>query len=245
MDDILSCSGQASPLGPEQSPSVSAVGIKRPTTALIPFVMVEIWSDVVFPWCYIGKANLSKALEDFPGDVEVVYRSFQLDPGAPEEPRSQIDYLGERYGGGREQALAMTRQVTEVAARAGLDFHLEDTQAGQTIDAHRLLHLAADRGVQMVLAERLFAAHFTEQRSIFDEQSLIALAVEAGLESSEVTDVLASDRYLDAVRADIEQAQAFGATGVPFFVIDRAYAVSGAQPPEVFLDILEQVRSGQ
>ena len=139
----------------------------------------------------------------------------------------------------------MTRQVTEVAARAGLDFHLEDTQAGQTIDAHRLLHLAADRGVQMVLAERLFAAHFTEQRSIFDEQSLIALAVEAGLESSEVTDVLASDRYLDAVRADIEQAQAFGATGVPFFVIDRAYAVSGAQPPEVFLDILEQVRSGQ
>ncbi|MEZ5119196.1 MAG: DsbA family oxidoreductase [Candidatus Nanopelagicales bacterium] len=224
---------------------MSAAGISRRGTLLSPFVMVEIWSDVVCPWCYIGTANLSKALEGFPGDVDVVYRSFQLDPGAPEEPRSQIDYLGERYGGGREQALAMARQVTQVAARAGLDFHLEDTQAGQTLDAHRLLHLAADRGVQGALAERMFAAHFTEQRSIFDHASLLALAVEAGLEPSEVTEVLASDRYLDAVRSDIEQAQAFGATGVPFFVVDRTYAVSGAQPPEVLLEVLERVRAGQ
>ncbi len=207
--------------------------------------MVEIWSDVVCPWCYIGKANLSKALESFPGDVDVVYRSFQLDPGAPEQPRSQIDYLGERYGGGREQALAMARQVTQVAARAGLEFHLEDTEAGQTLDAHRLLHLAVDRGVQGALAERLFAAHFTEQRSIFDDASLLALAVEAGLEPSEVTEVLSSDRYLDAVRSDIQQAQAFGATGVPFFVIDRTYAVSGAQPPQVLLEVLERVDTGQ
>ena len=133
-------------------------------------------------------------------------------------------------------------QVTEVAARAGLEYHLEQSWAGQSLDAHRLLHLALDNDLQEALAMRFFAAQFTEARSLFDTESLVELCGEVGLSGPEVREVLASDQYADAVAADIEQARAFGISGVPFFVFDRRLAVSGAQPPDVFTEVLAQAR---
>ncbi len=193
---------------------------------------VEIWSDVVCPWCYIGTTNLAQAIERFDGDVEVQFRAYQLDPGAPEKPVSAVDHLAARYGGGRDQALMMMRQVTAVAATVGLQFHLEDSLTGQTLDAHRVLHLAAQWNLQPQVAGRLFAAHFTENRSVFETDSLAQLAAEAGLDAHEVREVLSAGTYTEEVLADIRQARAYGISGVPFFVFDGTYGVAGAQPPE-------------
>jgi predicted DsbA family dithiol-disulfide isomerase len=208
--------------------------------------MVEMWSDVVCPWCYIGKTNLDRALRTFDRDedVEVVFRSFVLDPEAPARPRPAVDYLAERYGGGRGQALGMMRQVTAVAAGVGLECRLEDSLAGQTHDAHRVLHLAADHGLQPEVAQRLFSAHFTENRSVFDAESLAALAAEVGLPGTDVENVLNGDRYAEAVAADIAQARAYGISAVPFFVIDGSLGVSGAQPPDVLGRVLERAAGG-
>jgi len=195
-------------------------------------VRVEIWSDVVCPWCYIGTTNLEQAIARFDGDVEVQFRAYQLDPGAPENPVSAVDHLAARYGGGRDQALMMMRQVTAVAATVGLQFHLEDSLTGQTLDAHRVLHLAAQWNLQPQVAGRLFAAHFTENRSVFETDSLAQLAAEAGLDAHEVREVLSAGTYTEEVLADIRQARAYGITGVPFFVFDGTYGVAGAQPPE-------------
>lgn len=201
-----------------------------------------MWSDVVCPWCYIGKTNLDLALRalGFDEPVEVVFRSFVLDPQAPAQPQPAVDYLAERYGGGREQALGMMRQVKAVAAGAGLECNIEDSLAGQTHDAHRVLHLAADHGLQPELKDRLFSAHFTENRSVFDAESLVALAAEVGIPGADVDDVLTGDRYAGAVAADIAQARAYGISGVPFFVIDGSLGVSGAQPPDVLNRVLRQ-----
>jgi len=195
-------------------------------------VRVEIWSDVVCPWCYIGTTNLELAIQRFDGNVEVFFRSYQLDPDAPEEPVPAVDHLAARYGGGRDQALMMMRQVTAVAATVGLQFNLEESLTGQTLDAHRVLHLAAQRDLQPQVAARLFAAHFTENRSVFGTDSLAELAAEAGLDAAEVRDVLAAGTYTEDVLADIGQTRAYGITGVPFFVFDGTYGVAGAQPPE-------------
>jgi predicted DsbA family dithiol-disulfide isomerase len=220
-------------------------GIVHRIGALHTNVKIEIWSDVVCPWCYIGKTNLETALRALPDTeaVEVIYRSFLLDPAAPAQPRNAVEHLGERYGGGPEQAREMMRQVTEVAERAGLEFHLEDSLTGQTASAHRLLHLAGEHGRQRQLADRLFAAHFTENLSLFDTDSLVLLAVEAGLDETRVREVLQSDRYAQEVERDIAQARAYGVTGVPFFVFDDTYAVAGAQPPEVFSQVFERLES--
>ncbi len=205
-------------------------------------VRIEIWSDVVCPWCYIGKRNLDLALDGFAhrDQTEVVFRSFQLDPSAPQDPTPAVDHLAARYGGGREQALSMIRQVTAVAAGAGLEFHLEDSLTGQTLDAHRVLHLAADHDTQPAMAEAIFSAHFTQSRSVFDHDSLSALAVEAGLPAEGVRETLAGSAYTEQVQRDIAQAQVYGISAVPFFVIDQTYGVSGAQPPEVLTDVLEK-----
>ena len=205
---------------------------------------VEIWSDVVCPWCYIGKRRFEKAMEAFPHKVEVVYRSFELDPSAPVrgEERS-VESLGRRYGG-VERVLAMQEHVREQAAAEGLSFRLGETRHVNTVDAHRLLHLALDDGgreVQARLKEALMSAYFEDARDVSDPAVLGEVAVTAGLDPARVDAVLAGDEFRDAVRDDVARAAAYGAGGVPFFVFEEQYAVSGAQPTEVFTDVLDQV----
>lgn len=206
-------------------------------------MQVEVFSDVVCPFCYIGKRRLEEALSSFPhaDDVQVTYRSFQLDPTTPQqvdEPHTEA--LARKYGVSVEQARAMDQRVSDMAATVGLDFHLEDAHPANTFDAHRLLHLAAQEGRQEALKERLLRAYFTDGARIGDHAELAALAVEAGLDPERVREVLAGNEFGDQVRADIELARAFGATGVPFFVFDRKYGVSGAQETAVFTDVLDR-----
>ncbi|OLT07366.1 hypothetical protein BJF90_14030 [Pseudonocardia sp. CNS-004] len=203
---------------------------------------VEIWSDVVCPWCAVGKHRFEKALARFDhrDQVEVSFHSFELDPEAPHEQDGDLnDHLATKYGMSRAEAVAKHRQMTEMAAADGWDFHFERARRGNTFDAHRLLHLAADRGVQDAVKERLFRGYFTDGEHIADHDTLARLGAEAGLDADEARDVLASDRYADEVRADEQQARAYGITGVPFFVVDRKYGVAGAQPPEALLQVLD------
>ena len=202
-------------------------------------MQVEIWSDVVCPWCYLGKRRFERALEAFGhrDEVSVVYRSFELDPSAaPGVSTPTVELLASKYGMTVQQANDAQRQMEQRAAQDGLDFRM----AGLRSDAHRLLQLAKARHRQAELAERLHRAHFTEQESIFDHSSLARLAVEAGLDRDEVLRVLASDEYGDAVDTDEAMARALGATGVPLFVIDRRYGISGAQSPETIVQVLDQ-----
>jgi predicted DsbA family dithiol-disulfide isomerase len=206
-------------------------------------VQVEIWTDVVCPWCYLGKRHLERALDRFPhrGEVEVVYRSFELDPSAPPGPGTPtVEVLASKYGMSAEQARDAQRQMEQRAAQDGLTFRMEGLRSGNTRDAHRLLQLAKARGRQAELAERLHRAYFTEQASIFDHASLASLAAGAGLDRDEVLAVLAGDDYGQAVDDDEELARAFGVTGVPFFVLDRRYAIAGAQPAETIAQALER-----
>ena len=207
-------------------------------------MQIEIWSDVVCPWCYIGKRRLEKALADFPHAVEVVYRSFQLDPSAPTVPVETVaEALGRKYGGGPEAGRRMVDRVEAVAAEEGLLFRHHQSLRVGTVDAHRLLHLALETGgpeVQGRLKEALLSAYFVEAENVADHETLRRLATDAGLDAARVDEVLAGDEFADAVEADIRQAAAFGATGVPFFVIDRKYGVSGAQPTEVFTQVLQR-----
>jgi len=206
-------------------------------------MQVEIWSDVVCPWCYLGKRRFEQALASFEhGDeVEVVYRSFELDPtAAPGVTTPPVGMLTKKYGLSATEADAAQRQMEDRAAQDGLEFHMDGLVSGNTRDAHRLLQLAKDRGQQAELAERLHRAYFTEGRSIFDADSLTELAAEAGLDPAEAMAVLAGDAYADAVEADEAMAHSLGANGVPFFVIDRRYGISGAQPAPALAQALEQ-----
>lgn len=208
-----------------------------------PGMNVEIWSDVVCPWCYIGKRRFERAVERFEhrDEVEVIWRSFELDPQAPRQRSGDpASRLAEKYGVTREEALAMNARVTGLAADEGLTYHLDVARSGNTFDAHRLLHLAADRGAQGALKERLLRAYFTESEAIGDAESLTMLAAEVGLDAGEVRAALDGDDYAEQVRADEQTAAALGIRGVPFFVIDRRYGVSGAQPPEVLLEALRR-----
>jgi predicted DsbA family dithiol-disulfide isomerase len=206
-------------------------------------MQVEIWSDIVCPWCYLGKRRFEQALDTFShsGDVDVVYRSFELDPSAPSDRTDPVvDVLASKYGMTAGQAQAAQRQMEERARQDGLTFRMDGLRRGNTRDAHRLVHLARASGRQEELMERLHRAYFTEQGSIFDHEALTRLAVDAGLDPAEVADVLSSDRYDDDVTADEMTAQALGATGVPFFVIDRKFGISGAQPAEAITAALNQ-----
>ncbi|CUR56521.1 DSBA oxidoreductase [metagenome] len=202
---------------------------------------IEIWSDVVCPWCYIGKRRLEAALAEFPHEVEVVWRSFQLDPGSPVVATETVaEHLGRKYGGGPAAGQRMIDNVEAVAAELGLVYRLGEAKRVNTVDAHRLLHLAASEGVQGELEEALFAAYFTQALNVGDHEVLRSLAAEVGLAPERVDAVLTSEEFRDAVYADIEQAQAYGATGVPFFVVDQKYGISGAQPVELFSQVLNQ-----
>jgi predicted DsbA family dithiol-disulfide isomerase len=207
-------------------------------------MQVEIWSDVVCPWCYLGKRYFEQALERFPhrDEVEVIYRSFELDPSAPPGVTTPtVEALASKYGLGLEQAREAQRQMERRAAQAGLTFRMEDLRSGNTRDAHRLLQLARARGRQAELAERLHRAYFTDQASIFDHSALAGFAADVGLDRDEALAVLASGEYGEAVEADEEVARSFGVSGVPFFVIDRRYGISGAQPAETITAVLERV----
>jgi predicted DsbA family dithiol-disulfide isomerase len=206
-------------------------------------MQVEVWSDVVCPWCYIGKRKLETALSRFPhaDQVEVTWRSFQLDPSVPEgHTEETLPALAAKYGRTVEEMAQMQRHVEAVAAGEGLEYRLAEGVSGNTLLAHQLLHLAAEHGRGGEMKERLLHAYFEQQRSVFDVDSLVPLAVEVGLDEAEVRAALTDRRYLPAVREDIETARALGATGVPFFVVDRAYGAAGAQSAEVLLQLLER-----
>jgi predicted DsbA family dithiol-disulfide isomerase len=213
-------------------------------------VKVEIWSDVVCPWCYIGKRRFEAALARFPHreQVEVVWRSFELDPHAESvraagEGPDHADLLAEKYAMSRARAEAAIGSVTQAAAGEGLDFHLDVSLRSNTFDAHRLIHLAAARGLQGAVKERLMRAYFSEGAPVGDRDTLARLAAEAGLDAADVEKVLDTDEHADAVRADEAEARALGITGVPFFVVDRSYGVSGAQPADQLLAVLERAWS--
>jgi predicted DsbA family dithiol-disulfide isomerase len=204
---------------------------------------VEIWSDVVCPWCYIGKRRFEKALLAFEhrDDVTVMWRSFELDPEAPTAyDVAPAERLAGKYGVTVERAAQMHADMTANAAAEGLEFHFERTRGGNTFDAHRLIHLAATYGHQADAKERLMRAYFTEGEAIADHETLVRLIGEAGVEEAEARDVLSGDRFAADVREDEQLAAQLGIQGVPFFVLERRYGVSGAQPPEVLLQALER-----
>ena len=203
---------------------------------------MEIWSDVVCPWCYIGKRRFERAVASFghPGEVTVTWRSFELDPdAAANRTGTHAEHLAGKFGMTIAQAERANQQMTQRAAADGLEFRLDLSRDSNTFDAHRLLHLAKDHGLQPEVKERLLRATFTEGLPIADG-GLMRLATEAGLPAAQVQAVLDGDAYADAVRADEQQAARYGISGVPFFVADGKYAVSGAQPPEVLLQLLRR-----
>jgi predicted DsbA family dithiol-disulfide isomerase len=204
---------------------------------------VEIWSDLICPWCGIGQHRLERALEAFGhrDQVEVVHRSFELDPRAPQTVRSAREMLSKKYRLDDAQVSQMFARVEGIAARDGISPYLVgDNVVGNTHLAHELLALAAERGLEDVAWKALYRAYFGERRSIFDVDSLVALAGELGLDPAEARAALTEGRYRARVDADAREAQELGASGVPFVVIDRKYGVSGAQPVEVFQGALEK-----
>ena len=205
-------------------------------------MLVEIWSDVICPWCYVGKRRFEHALALFDGrdEVEVIWRSFELDPHAPRELIPLADRLASKFNVSHAEAIAMNERMTETASGVGLQFRLDKAISGNTLDAHRVIHLAASQGLQAEVDERIKESYFAEGRPISDRESLIELAASFGLEADETRAMLESDRFLDEVREDEQTAAAFGINGVPFFVFDRRLGVSGAQPPEVLLGALQE-----
>lgn len=207
-------------------------------------ITVEIWSDIACPWCFIGKRRFATALAGFDrrDEVEVVWRSFELDPTAEHSHQhpgmTEAELLSSRKGLPEAQVRQMFAQVTQVASGEGLAYDFDRVVPANTFDAHRLVHLAGDRGADLV--ERLMSAHFEHGRVIDDLDELVAIAAEAGLDAQAVRAGLESGEGAGAVRADEAEAQALGVTGVPFFVADRRLAVSGAQPVEVFTRLLTE-----
>ncbi len=206
-------------------------------------MLVEVWSDVVCPWCYIGKRRLEAALDrfDHAAAVEVRWRSYQLDPFAPvRRDGDPAARLAGKYGLTYDQAVAAQDRLTRTAAEEGIEFHLDRAKWGNTFDAHRLLHLAGEAGIQDAVKERLLAAYFTEAQPVGEPDTLLTLVVDAGLDRAAAEEVLAGDRFGGEVRADEAAAAALGVTGVPFFVFGGRYAVGGAQPADLLLQVLDR-----
>ena len=213
---------------------------------------IDVWSDVVCPWCYIGKRRLEQALEESGEKAEITWHSFQLDPSSTnDDPRPLAERLGEKYGKGAEWGRQANDHVTGVAAEVGLEFNFEIAKAANTVDAHRLIHLARaleetgelPQDTHAQLKERLLKAYFTDGLPVGDHATLTRLATEIGLPEDRVSEVLAGTTYAAEVAADQAQALAYGANGVPFFVIDEKYGVSGAQPVEVFQEAIRRVNA--
>lgn len=204
---------------------------------------VEIWSDVMCPWCYIGKRKFEKALEQFPQKdrIEVEWKSFQLNPDMETDPsKNIIDYLVEAKGITADHATQMLDNVTNVAAEVGLEYHMDKAVLANSFDSHRFIQFAKKNKKGDEAEEQLFHAYFTEGKNTADHDTLIDLGVKIGLDAGAVKSVLDSNQYADEVRKDVYEAQQVGARGVPFFVLDRKYAVSGAQQSDTFLGALQK-----
>jgi predicted DsbA family dithiol-disulfide isomerase len=205
---------------------------------------VDIWSDVICPWCYVGKARFEKALSSFAhrDEVEVVYHSFELDPSYPKDSReTTFAMLSRKYGMSEADARAAESRVADLAAAEGLAFYPE-RPVGNTFDIHRVLHLGLAKGVQAELLSAVNEAYFAHGRQVFDRDVITEIAARAGLDATAAGDVIDGDAYAEEVRQDELQARQLGVSGVPFFVFDMALGVSGAQPTEMFGRALEQAR---
>jgi predicted DsbA family dithiol-disulfide isomerase len=204
---------------------------------------VEIWSDIMCPFCYIGKRRFEESLAQFGNrqNIEIEWKSFLLSPDMKTDPSKSIhQFLAEHKGVSLEEAKSMNQYVTDMAASAGLTYDFDKTIPANSFNAHRFLHFTKQYGKQNEAEELLFKAYFTEGKNIDDAETLVTLAQELGLNVAELTQAMGSDAYVNDVVADIEEAQHIGVRGVPFFVFDRKYAVSGAQTPEIFLQTLEK-----
>jgi predicted DsbA family dithiol-disulfide isomerase len=202
---------------------------------------VEIWSDVMCPFCYIGKRKFENALAQFPHkeNIEVVWKSFQLDPTTVTDPSlNSVEHLAHRKGWSTQQALETTAHVANIAKQVGLDFHFDKAVVANSFDAHRLSHLAKKYGKQNELEEKLFKAYFTDGKNTADHSTLLQIGKELGIDEKEISEVLNNTTYSNEVEQDIIEAQHIGVRGVPFFVLDRKYAVSGAQESNTFLGAL-------
>ncbi|QXU41350.1 DsbA family protein [Pedobacter sp. D749] len=204
---------------------------------------VEIWSDVMCPFCYIGKRHFEQAIEKLPfkNEIEIDWKSFQLNPEYHNTNNETVyDYLSRSKGMPAEQAKQMTKQVVDMAANAGLSIDFDNNIPANTFNAHRLIHLAAKHSLQDLAEEKLFEAHFVNSKNIGETDVLVDLAEEIGLNRAEAEEVLKGDQFSEAVRYDIYESQNLGIRGVPYFVMDRKYGVSGAQPVQAFTDALTQ-----
>ncbi len=205
---------------------------------------IEIWSDIVCPFCYIGKRKFEIALASFHAKdkVEIEWRSFQLDPAMLNIPGKSVHaYLAERKGCSLEEAKDMNNAMSNVAKEVGLNYNFDIAVINNTLNAHRLLHFSKSKGLQSELKERLFHAYYTEGKDVSDTESLSVLASEVGLDKEAIKEMLASEIFKNEVELDQYYAEQVGATGVPFFVFNNKFAVSGAQPPELFSEVLEKV----
>ena len=209
-------------------------------------MLIEVWSDVVCPWCFIGRRRLQSALKNFAhaDQVEVVHRAFQLQPDA-KGVQPTAEHLAEKYGASEDQVRQMQANVCAVADGEGLCYNLEGTLSGNTRDAHRLLLWAQDQGNAEELLEALYSGYFEKQRPVFSHEDLLSFIDEVGLDRAAAQAVLESDAYDEQVQQHAALAADFGATGVPFFVFDRKYAISGAQPLEAFTQTLEATWASQ
>lgn len=205
---------------------------------------IEIWSDVRCPFCYIGKKNFEAALEQFPQKeaVEVIWKSFELDPNLETQPqKNNLEYFIQTKGISRDQALGMFKNAGDMAKTAGLDMQLDKSVVANSFNAHRLIQFAKSKNLGSEIEEVLFRAYFSQHKNIDDNEVLLQAGISAGLEEKDVKEVLESDKFSVEVRNDQSEAQEFGVTGVPFFVFNRKYAVSGAQPSQAFLETIEKV----
>jgi predicted DsbA family dithiol-disulfide isomerase len=207
-------------------------------------IKVDIWSDVQCPWCYIGKRKFEDGAAQFDGDVEVEYHSFELAPDTPVDfDGSPKDFLSQRKGISPDQVDMKLDRVTGIAKSVGLDYDYDHVHQTNTIKAHELLHFAKTKGRQLDMKERLLKAYFVDGRHVGRIDDLADLAAEIGLDRDEVRAALEAGTYVADVKADVAQAEAYGIQGVPFFVIDGKYGVSGAQDAAAFVDVLEQARA--
>ena len=202
---------------------------------------VHVWSDIACPWCFVGKRRFEAALEGFDGEVAIEYHSFELSPDTPVDfEGSAVDFLAKHKGMAKEQVTGMLAQMTELAAAEGLDYDFDAVKQTKTLLAHQAIHFALSQGKQLEYVERVFHAYFEQGVHVGRAEELIALATDVGLDGEQLRAALDSGEFADAVQSDIQTAREIGIQGVPFYVIDNKYAVSGAQSPEVFLSALQQ-----
>jgi predicted DsbA family dithiol-disulfide isomerase len=207
-------------------------------------IKVDIWSDVQCPWCYIGKRKFEQGAQAFGGDVEIEYHSFELSPDTPVDfDGNTVDYLSQRKGMAKGEVAQMLDRVAGIAKDVGLDYDFEHVHQTNTVISHELIHFAKSKGRQLEMKERLLKAYFIEGKHVGRIPDLVDIAAELGYDRAEVTEALESHRFLADVKADVAQAEAYGIQGVPFFVIDGKYGVSGAQEAATFANVLAQVDS--